>query len=407
MKLLKWLLYFICLFAPFMMLLPINFGYNWLLIIGAFLVSMLTILVVNKKKDDTHLVIMPASMVMKRALIHPEISLLCASSLFSSVAILHGHLGADYNIFSGSYFNEALSAFTSGKNAIVGILMFLPALSLVLFLFKFLLSAHTKSLKTRTVWYIILYIISLATLVLTFGFTKVVPADYFAALKIKNNMILVIAICAVCLLFDIIMTLSLWRRSCKFRKLAINRQERLHDIDDIDEYTRKQLLEEQAFEVHQKRVDKKQRKLNKKLFKQNKKLHKKAAKFEKYLEKHPELREKQEEQLEELPQEEQEVSEYEEKVLEEVLEEAKEEPQQEETLEEPKEEEQVEKPQQEEPQEEKPLTKKEKKRLELQRKIDEENARREAKLAEIAEKKALKEAEKQAKLAAKRAKKNK
>ena len=287
-KVFQWIIYFICLLAPFTILLPIENQYYFIFILVAFGMSLLTTLIANRIKDDTYYVIMPAKTVLKRGLIHPEISLLCATALYAAFGTAYHHLGTDFDFLSRpiNYFREGISAITGGMieggdiaRTFDGIFMVLPAIALIIFLFKFLFSAHTKSLGWRVFWYVIFYGFALANAVLPrlFGTAKgVLTSDYIAALNNGSNKLFVILLVVFCVLYDVLITINLFVRIRKFHKLAENRYERLHDIDDIDEYTHSQLIEQEAYERHLKKIDKEQAKLNKKLEKDNKRLHKKT-----------------------------------------------------------------------------------------------------------------------------------
>ena len=277
-----WLLYFISALVPYLLLIPLN-NYYFIFAICAFVVPLIAILVSNLIKDDTNYVKHPVrSLKLKRALYHPVFTLLISTSLFAFFATISNYLGNDYNVASNilNVFKEGISAITGKTNFMFGLFIFLGASIAVLFyFFKWLFSRSNLGLGGRGFWYVLIYTISLAMVLVPVIFMKVTFNDYFLIFDANKLLMYILLGCLVGI--DLLITIALGCRYKRHCRLGKHRLARLHDKDDWDEYTRKELKYEAAFIREAKVADKKQAKLLKKVKKQNKKIHKQTAKLEK------------------------------------------------------------------------------------------------------------------------------
>jgi len=274
-----WILYFLCVIAPFTVLLPMSRLY-FVFWIVAFFLPLVVMLISNKIKNDTPYVIMPAkSLKMKRVLYHPVFSLFIATSMYTVFAVAAHHLET-YDMLSRpiGFFREAFSALTSGTNSLVGLFIFLPVgLAVLVYFLKWAFSHGNKGLRFRGFIYILFYVLSVAVMFLPIAFLDARPSDYIKFINSYNNKMFLILLLGLMFLIDAIITLSIACKWRKNRKLAKLRLARLHDKESFEDYSKYELKVEEGYQIEKKKADKAQKKLLKKVQKQNKRIHKAVA----------------------------------------------------------------------------------------------------------------------------------
>lgn len=277
-----WILYFICVLAPYSMLLPLSTPYFFIFIIAAFVLPLISLLVANLIKKDTPYMTKGAqTLKMRRALMHPICHLFIATSIFTVLAVSGKYLGS-HDMFSlVSFFKEIMSAAT-GEHLLEAIFMAVPIpLAVLIYFLKWSFSHRNMSLRRRGFWYITLYVLALAMIAVPAALLGVRLSDYHSFLGAFNNKIFLYALVGVILFVDACITFGLMIRHHKFKKYAKIRMARLGDVDDPDDYTVKELIAEEGYQLTEKKANKLQKKLEKKVTKENDKLHKKVDKLEK------------------------------------------------------------------------------------------------------------------------------
>ena len=251
----------------------------------AFVVALLMVFFFNlSKKDTIYTVREPRNGIVRSGLFSPLLTYIAASSYTLGFAMLFTYLSENNMVDIIANVNDLVGAL-SNLNVILSLVFILLGILVYVLRNKFRKHAGEMTLQSRSAWYVVLTIISLALGVFTIA--KYYSFDVYEYLSEGMNLYLYFGIVAAVVFIDLVCNLIAMRvRHCrKYAKYIIARKEaKLARKNTKKEYKQAKKDLKKKFKKAKKQAKKdrkaakKAEKLAKKQAKKNKKLAKKQAK---------------------------------------------------------------------------------------------------------------------------------